>query len=395
MNAAAITRSSTGVGVLRHARDLPVALAAGAHAATTWAVLAAAPRGPAAVLAAVALAVGIAWSSNTVAHLHLHQPLFRARRASYAFSLLLTVTTFIPQTVWTQRHLAHHAGRPWRLRVTRALVGELLAWALAVATLIAFAPRTALFVALPGWLLGLAACRVQGDAEHSASIAGAAPVVGGVSHYGRLYNLLWFNDGYHAEHHRNPGRHWSELPAHRCPEAVTSPLPPILRPLGAVRGHLLGALERLVLRPSPLQRWVLDRHGRAFAAALDGLDRSSLRRVAVVGGGIFPRSARLLRALLPDAQLVVVDASPESLRLGRAMLPDDAIEWRQARWSPSDEAEFDLVVLPLAFVGAAPTPERAVHFVHGWWTDRRGDRSFPVSFALWKRLSVLLPRSPR
>lgn len=395
MNAAAIARSSSGVGVLRHARDLPVALAALAHAATTGAVLAAAPRGPLAALAVVALAAGIAWSSNTVAHVHLHQPLFRSRRASYAFSLLLTVTTGIPQTIWTQRHLAHHAGRAWRLRVTRALVGELLAWGLAVATLVALAPRTALLVALPGFLLGLAACRVQGDAEHSASIAGAPPVTAGVSHYGRIYNLLWFNDGFHAEHHRNPGRHWSELPAHRCADAVTSPLPPILRPLGAVRGHVLGALERLVLRPSPLQRWVLDRHGRAFVQALDGLDRAALRRVAVVGGGIFPRSARLLRALLPDAELVVIDASAESLRLGRSMLPDAAIEWRQARWEPADEAEFDLVVLPLAFVGAPAAPRRAVHLVHAWWTDRRGDRSVPVSFALFKRLSVLLPRSPR
>ena len=104
---------------------------------------------------------------------------------------------------------------------------------------------------------------------------------------------------------------------------------------------------------------------------------------------------RNFRHVLPDAQLVVIDASEESLRLGRSMLPDAAIEWRAARWSPADERDFDLVVLPLAFVGAAPTPTRAVHLVHAWWTDRRGDRSVPVSFALFKRLSVLLPGSLR
>jgi len=390
---AAIARSSTE-GVLRHARDLPLVLAALVHAGVASALVAAAPRGVAVVPAVLALAVGIAWSSNTLAHVHLHQPLFRSRPASRAFSLLLTVTTLIPQTVWTQRHLAHHAGRPPRLRRTAALGGELLAIAATVAAIVALRPG-ALRVVLPGYLLGLAACRVQGDAEHSASIAGAAPVTAGVSHYGRLYNLLWFNDGYHAEHHRHPGRHWSELPALRCPDAVTSDLPPIVRPLGAVRGHLLGALERLVLRPSALQRFVLARHRQAFVAALEGLDRASLRRVAVVGGGIFPRSARLLRELLPDAELVVIDASEESLRLGRSMLPDAAVAWRAARWSPEDERDFDLVVLPLAFVGAPPRPARAVHLVHAWWTDRRGDRSVPVSFALFKRLSVLLPGSPR
>jgi fatty acid desaturase len=36
-----------------------------------------------------------------------------------------------------------------------------------------------------------------------------------VSYYGRLYNLLAFNDGYHQEHHLRPQAHWSTLPAVR------------------------------------------------------------------------------------------------------------------------------------------------------------------------------------
>ncbi|GAA2586318.1 hypothetical protein GCM10010399_15410 [Dactylosporangium fulvum] len=54
-----------------------------------------------------------------------------------------------------------------------------------------------------------------------------------VSHYGRLYNRLTFNDGYHQEHHLRPATHWSRLPEvaaqyqQRLDEAgrVVSPVP--------------------------------------------------------------------------------------------------------------------------------------------------------------------------
>jgi len=36
-----------------------------------------------------------------------------------------------------------------------------------------------------------------------------------VSHYGRFYNLVTFNDGYHQEHHLSPATHWSQMPAIR------------------------------------------------------------------------------------------------------------------------------------------------------------------------------------
>ena len=51
---------------------------------------------------------------------------------------------------------------------------------------------------LPGWALGLGLCFLQGHFEHAR---------GTTSHYGGLYNVCFFNDGYHVEHHLRPGEH--------------------------------------------------------------------------------------------------------------------------------------------------------------------------------------------
>ncbi len=37
------------------------------------------------------------------------------------------------------------------------------------------------------------------------------PLAWGVSSYHKLYNLIWFNNGYHAEHHYRPKVHWTKM----------------------------------------------------------------------------------------------------------------------------------------------------------------------------------------
>ena len=37
------------------------------------------------------------------------------------------------------------------------------------------------------------------------------PIAWGVSSYHKLYNWLWFNNGYHAEHHFRPKMHWTKM----------------------------------------------------------------------------------------------------------------------------------------------------------------------------------------
>jgi fatty acid desaturase len=39
------------------------------------------------------------------------------------------------------------------------------------------------------------------------------PIAWGVSSYHKLYNLIWFNNGYHAEHHFRPRQHWTKMHA--------------------------------------------------------------------------------------------------------------------------------------------------------------------------------------
>lgn len=166
------------------------------------------------------------WTSNTLAHIHLHTPIFRARPANRAFTLLLGLLTGIPQTIWRHRHLAHHRGAapgPLRPDVHGAL--EIAAVAHLWLALAALAPTPLVTVYLPGLLVGLALCHLQGRGEHPPGHEH------GIDHRGRLHNLLWLNDGYHAEHHRWPGAHWTELPSRALQDAPCSRWTPVLRAL--------------------------------------------------------------------------------------------------------------------------------------------------------------------
>jgi hypothetical protein len=268
------------------------------------------------------------------------------------------------------------------LRVTPQLAAEgallLVMWG----TLAVFDPPFCFSVYAPGWLAGLGLCALQGHYEHAGGVT---------SHYGRLYNVLCFNDGYHAEHHASPGVHWTRLPERAAPGARVSRWPPILRWLE--RANLDG-LERLVLCSRALQWHVLRSHRRAFERLLPHLP--PVRRIAIVGGGLFPRTALILRDLLPAARIVIVDADRDNLDTARAWLAPD-VELEHRRYSVGGEigatsAAYDLLVIPLAFDGDRDgiyrcCPAAAV-VVHDWIWRRRGV-SCVVSVALLKCLNLV------
>src|SRR5688572_28123895 len=62
------------------------------------------------------IAIGVWWNSNTIAHNFIHRPFFRWRVFNVAFGLYQSLLLGIPQSIWRDRHLAHHAERAWRLR---------------------------------------------------------------------------------------------------------------------------------------------------------------------------------------------------------------------------------------------------------------------------------------
>jgi hypothetical protein len=348
--------------------------------------------------------LGVCWSSNTVSHNHLHQPLFRTKALNVTLSWLLTLSLGVPQTLWRARHFWHHAGEPAQSRprvVSRALAAEAAAILVLWCGLLAHSPRAFLTAYLPGYALGLLLCRLQGEMEHRQTRSRTR----GVSYYGRLYNWLWFNDGYHAEHHRFPSEHWTRLPARSGERVVAeSAWPPLLRWLarprpapGAVQAGLLGSLERIALHSRLTRRYLLWSHERAFRLLLPRQEHVTLR-VAIIGGGLFPRTALVLRKILPHAQLTIVDQSEESLRIAREFLVKQKLDagglrFEHAAFGPLLADAHDLVVAPLAYVGDPSALLTAsagrLLLLHEWIWQRSSPHSAVISWLLLKRLSLV------
>ena len=332
------------------------------------------------VMPSIALiALGLWWNANTISHHFIHRPFFRSRALNAVFSGYLSLLLGFPQSFWRARHLAHHIEllgardridmrlRPLDCAAVIALWGAMLL----------LAPSFLLGVYLPGFVGGLGLCYLQGHYEH---------VRGIVSHYGWLYNVLFFNDGYHVEHHSHPGMRWQDLPRAKESGAGVSRWPAVLRWLEVIN---LCALERLVLRLPALQRFVLERHERALRCLLT--DLPPVRRIGIVGGGLFPRTAMILTRLLPDARLTIIDLSGGNLDIARPFVGGE-IEFINERFDTGTACDFDLLVIPLAFSGDRTAiyrrPPADAVIVHDWIWRKRGPGTV-ISWLLLKRLNLV------
>jgi hypothetical protein len=320
------------------------------------------------------IALSMWWGANTIAHNFIHRPFFTSRWLNRIFAFYLSLILGLPQTLWRSRHLAHHADREWKFKLTTQLlvetIGVLSLWSAIAVT----SPKFFLTSCIPGYLLGLALCWLQGKYEHAR---------GTTSHYGRFYNLLFFNDGYHVEHHARPGVHWHDLPHQKKLDNRPSHWPAVLRWLEGT----LGLLERTVLHSKLLQQFVLGRHQKAFETLLAQIPRPT--SIAVVGGGLFPRSLIILRKLCPNSQIVGIEGDTHHIQIAKRFVDAEFIdEW----FDPSQPCDFDLLVIPLAYLGDKrelyQNPPTPTLLIHDWLWRKRGQSTI-VSLFLLKRLNMV------
>jgi hypothetical protein len=326
------------------------------------------------------IAVAVWWNANTIAHNFIHRPFFRAAWGNRVYSAYLSLLLGFPQSWWRERHLAHHAGRPARVRFHGQLAVEVFLVGGFWSVLIAYTGAFFWTDYLPGLAAGLGLCWVHGYYEHAR---------GTVSHYGAVYNALFLNDGYHVEHHRDPKAHWMDLAERQAPDARSSRWPAILRWLEMADRNALDALERIALASRALQSLLLRSHERALRRLLPGV--AGARTIRIVGGGMFPRTAILLGRLMPDAALTIVDSSAEHLAIARQFI-GGAVRFDHREFDGTLEDTADLVVIPLSFRGnrqtlyLAPPATRAL--IHDWIWRPRGE-SVIVSWLLLKRLNLI------
>lgn len=195
-----------------------------------------------------------------VAHNFLHNPFFQSEWLNNAFSVLNSVALGLPQTLYKYHHLNHHQfnndvpdpeskttqdrsstfrhgrmpGReenilsysllgPFRtnlhaLYVTaRSKNRAAIVW-VESAAMLAFTvgltivnPWYVLLFVTPVWFLGQAAALAENYLEHHHAVPGNR-LTDSVSCYNALYNWIWFNNGYHQEHHYRPTVHWTKVP---------------------------------------------------------------------------------------------------------------------------------------------------------------------------------------
>ena len=239
---------------------------------------------------------------------------------------------------------------------------------------------------LPGYLVGLGLCATQGHWEHAAGLP--------TSHYGRIYNFLQAQ--------------------RRLPRRASRQSPPFTGPACPTASRVRRSYQPLATgcsAGSTCRRWRLSNTSCCSRPACSASScrvtekpllpllaqlLKSIRRATIVGGGLFPRTALILRELLPAAHLTIVDCNPRNLETACAFL-DGNIEYRTERYVPGESSDCDLTVIPLCLNGDRAAiyrhPSSPAVLVHDWIWRRRGTGAI-VSLALSQAPSTWCGRTP-
>jgi fatty acid desaturase len=243
-------------------------------------------------------AFAIGWNQDSLSHNFIHNPFFTSDAMNRVTEFALTLENGVPQTMYRYVHMRHHAGnsdRPdakgqtrdpisiyrhgaegraepmaayvlmgfWRddspFEVARQIRAKRPAearralqefWAMIGVYAVLLVLRWEFVLVLaPFYYLGQSLSFLIAYYEHLGADPDD-PRATGVSTYEPVYNLLFLNNGYHAEHHYRPKQHWTQMAA-LCREMALEPGP------GAPQiriAHFLGFLDPRVWRTPTARR---------------------------------------------------------------------------------------------------------------------------------------------
>jgi fatty acid desaturase len=257
-----VDRPTTNSRLFAHTRwDVLPALAGLFHLFYFFALFYLYPRTPLWIMLILGFVYSLMINANIngVGHNFIHNPFFRSPLLNRLFSLCQSVACCFSQTYYNAVHMQHHKGNsdrqdehgetidwlsiyrhghegeaenPWSYvflsyfrdnpaAIRRELKKrnnadhiwgniELAAFVTALLVLGFFNWRYLVFYFLPFYYLGHCFSYLNGYFRHYGADPDK-PIAWGVSSYGKIYNWLFFYNGYHAEHHFRPKVHWTKM----------------------------------------------------------------------------------------------------------------------------------------------------------------------------------------
>jgi len=195
-----------------------------------------------------------------ISHYHIHTPYFKTRFHNEMFNLVNSLSLGVPQTLYHIQNLFHHKGNNdrrnpvtnttvdfassyrfskdpnieedfWsftlksvfraeitplykegvRLRCRTQIHLEFVVLFAMWALLVWLSWKNFVFFYLPLWLIGQVLNYAENYLEHHGATH-TNRLDDSVSCYSPFYNWIWFNNGYHQEHHYKARVHWASLP---------------------------------------------------------------------------------------------------------------------------------------------------------------------------------------